>query len=65
MKNYLTLAILSASLFTCKTPLPEYTFETIIWIAVWSPNGQQLVVTTAGGGVRVLDREFGEVVSRP
>lgn len=51
MKNYLTLAILSASLFACKTPLQEYDFETILWTAAWSPNGQYVA---SGGNSEVL-----------
>lgn len=51
MKNCLTLAILSASLFTCKTPLQEYNFETIIWAAAWSPDGRYVA---SGGNSEAL-----------
>ncbi len=51
MKNYLTLAILSASLFACKTPLQEYDFETILWTAAWSPDGRYVA---SGGNAEVL-----------
>jgi WD40 repeat protein len=51
MKNSLVMAFLLTGLFACKTPLQEYTFETIIWTAAWSPDGQYVA---SGGNAEVL-----------